>query len=375
MMKARRRGYNLRIRSLILNIGKQPLHCDELNRLSTVELLVMANQVLVPQSDVLKKDIKPPKFLIPETEESVWHSLKDSIRDVLFPEKLPPLRLTSQPVRVKSIWGAYDNKRTAATSSLIIHSLMLAGLIGFSIYLHRVTTQDKPQETVTLVAPDVSEYLPMSTKPMPAMGGGGGGGEKAKIVAPKGKLPKQALQQITPPMVQVRNEAPKLPVEPTVVVPPTVKLPTSSLPNLGDPKSSVAGPLSSGVGSGGGIGSGSGGGVGSGTGAGVGPGIGGGIGGGVYRVGGGVSAPSLIKKIEPEYSEEARKAKYQGVVVLGLVVDSQGRPKDLRVQKSLGMGLDQKALEAVRQWVFEPAHKDGKPVPVLISVEVAFRLF
>ncbi len=335
----------------------------------------MTNQVLVPHSEVVNKDIKPPKFLVPETEESVWHSLKNGIRDVLFPEKLPPLRLTSQPVKVKSIWGAYDHKKAAATSSLIVHSLMLAGLIGFSIYLHRVTSQT-PKETVTLIAPEVSEYLPMTSKPMPAMGGGGGGGEKAKIVAPKGKLPKQALEQITPPMVQVRNEAPKLPVEPTVVVPPTVKLPTSSLPNLGDPKSSVvAGPLSSGVGTGGGIGSGSGGGVGSGTGAGVGPGIGGGIGGGVYRVGGGVSAPNLIKKIEPEYSEEARKAKYQGVVVLGLIVDPQGRPKDLRVQKSLGMGLDQKALEAVKQWVFKPAEKDGKPVAVIISVEVAFRLF
>jgi periplasmic protein TonB len=174
----------------------------------------------------------------------------------------------------------------------------------------------------------------------------------------------------------IRNEHPKLEVTPTVVIPPQVKLQASNMPNFGDPMTKVpSGPPSNGTGSGGGIGAGSGGGVGVGTGPGVGEGRGGGIGGGVFRVGGGVSAPRALSTPDPDYSEEARKAKYQGTVVLWLIVDPGGRPRDVKVARSLGMGLDQKAIEAVRKWTFEPAMKDGKPVAVQINVEVNFRLY
>jgi TonB family protein len=184
------------------------------------------------------------------------------------------------------------------------------------------------------------------------------------------------MEQYTPPMVVVRNENPKLPMEPTVVVPPEIKLAQANLPNLGDPMATIPnGPLSNGTGSGGGIGSGSGGGVGSGEGPGVGPGRGGGIGGGVFHVGGGVSAPRVLFQPDPEYSEEARKAKFQGTCVLGLIVGPDGRPRDIHVVRSLGLGLDEKAIEAVSRWKFDPAMKDGKPVAVAISVEVDFRLY
>jgi TonB family protein len=189
----------------------------------------------------------------------------------------------------------------------------------------------------------------------------------------KGSVPKQAFEQITPPTVVVRNVDPKLAVEPTVVVPPQIQLPQTG--QLGDPLLGVLGPPSSGPGSGSGIGTGSGGGVGSGRGPGVGPGWGGGIGGGAYRVGGGVSAPRAIYDPEPEYSEEARKAKYQGTVVLWVVVGPDGRVRDMRVSRTLGMGLDEKAIDAVRQWRFEPARKNGQPVPVQVSIEVNFRLY
>ena len=111
------------------------------------------------------------------------------------------------------------------------------------------------------------------------------------------------------------------------------------------------------------------------AGPGVGPGHGGGYGGGAYRVGGGVSAPKALYAPDPEYSEEARKAKYQGTVVLWMVVGADGRPQQVRVQRSLGMGLDEKAIEAVRQWKFEPAKLNGQAVPVQINVEVNFRLY
>jgi TonB family protein len=95
----------------------------------------------------------------------------------------------------------------------------------------------------------------------------------------------------------------------------------------------------------------------------------------VFRVGGGVSAPKAIFSPDPEYSEEARKAKYQGTAVLSLIVGADGRPRNISVARSLGMGLDQKAIEAVKQWKFEPAKKDGTPVAVLIQVQVDFRLY
>ena len=339
----------------------------------------MANQVLIAPTEpsVVRKRVpsKVPNFSV-KTEASLFESLRDNLRDVFFPVKQPPLKLTSKPVPVRSIWGDYDNRKVARTTSMIVHMGLIGALIAVSILGHKVY-QQKQEEKVTLIAPDISEYMPMTPKQMPALQGGGGGGDRDKVIAPKGKLPKPAMQQFTPPEVVVRNEHPKLAVEPTVVMPPQVRLPSANLPNLGDPKSPViAGPPSNGVGSGAGIGSGSGGGIGSGTGGGVGPGTGGGYGGGLFRPGvGGVTAPRVVYKPDPEYSEEARKAKYQGTVVLGLIVDANGRPRGLKVEKGLGMGLDEKALEAVRNWKFEPAEKDGKPVAVMISVEVEFRLF
>jgi TonB family protein len=112
-----------------------------------------------------------------------------------------------------------------------------------------------------------------------------------------------------------------------------------------------------------------------GHGPGVGSGSGGGIGGGIYHVGGGISAPQAISSPDPEYTEEARQAKKQGTCVLSMIVDEQGHPRDLRVIRGLGFGLDSKALDAVRQWRFQPALKDGKPVNVQISVEVEFHLY
>ncbi len=314
--------------------------------------------------------------LLPPTHisQGLFSSLASNLKEALFPEKLPPLQLTSRPVRVREIWGEYGNRKKSGTISVLLHALAIGGIVALSLTGAKVV-QEARKPTVTLVNPDMSELLPMQPKKMDAMHGGGGGGDKDKIEAPKGKPPKQAMEQITPPAMVIRNDHPKLAVEPTVVVPPTVKL-ASNMPNLGDPLAKMpSGPPSNGIGAGAGIGSGIGGGVGSGEGAGVGPGKGGGIGGGVFRVGGGVSAPKILDQPDPEYSEEARKAKYQGVCVLWLIVGPDGRPRDTKVARSLGMGLDEKAMEAVRKWKFEPAMKDGKPVAVQIMVEVNFHLY
>jgi protein TonB len=134
-------------------------------------------------------------------------------------------------------------------------------------------------------------------------------------------------------------------------------------------------PASNGTGGPSGMGSDLGTGVGSGAGYGAGLGSPAGTGNGIFRVGGGVSAPRPIYAPDPEYSEEARKVKYQGTVILWAIIGTDGLPKDLRVQRTPGMGLDQKALEAVRRWRFEPARKDGQPVAVQVNIELNFRLF
>ena len=305
-------------------------------------------------------------------EEPLWQSLFRQLDEFFFPKKLPPLKLESKPEPVRDIWGFYDNKKNGALGSTGVHVLIVVVIVAGTLIGRRVVNAAPVQKpTVTLVDPGpLPDLKPSKTQ----AGGGGGGGDRDVLQATRGKLPKFAMEQITPPVVVVRNEHPKLAVEPTIVIPPQVQLATNNMPNLGDPLSHAVLP-SNGTGSGSGIGSGSGGGVGSGKGPGFGPGEGGGTGGGIFHVGGGVSPPRQIYAPEPEFSEEARKAKYQGVCTLGLIVGTDGRPSNIRVLASLGMGLDEKAIEAVKNWKFEPAMKDGHPVRVEIAVEVDFHLY
>lgn len=305
-------------------------------------------------------------------EEPLYRSLFRELDEFFFPKKLPPLKLESKPVPVKDLWGFYSHWKAGLAGAAGYYALIgLAIFLGVLIARRVVTAAPKEKVTMTLLAPD---ELPLIKPGKTQVGGGGGGGDRDVLAASKGKLPKFSMQQITPPVVVVRNENPKLAVEPTIVIPPQVQLASNNMPNLGDPMAHAILP-SNGTGSGGGIGSGSGGGVGSGKGPGFGPGEGGGTGGGIFRVGAGVSPPRVIYQPEPEFSEEARKAKYQGICTLALVVGVDGRPSNIRVQSSLGMGLDEKAIEAVRNWKFEPAMKDGHPVPVQIAVEVDFHLY
>jgi periplasmic protein TonB len=274
------------------------------------------------------------------------------------------------------VWGQYNNYRAnGLVGSGIVHTVLLGLVLAGAAVGHQVVQQVKQREVVTLIAPSPDSYiLRTSTK---VVGGGGGGGDHDPLPAPKGRLPKFAMVQITPPQIVLRNMHPKLTAEPTVIVPPQVHLAENHMPNLGSPSAAPlpGAPPSNGVGSGGGIGSGSGGGVGVGRGAGVGAGTGGGIGGGLFKVGGGISAPQAIVTPDPEYTDEARLAKTQGTCTLWLIVDADGNPRDIRVVRGLGFGLDAKAMEAVKHWRFDPALKDGKPVNVQISVQVEFRLY
>jgi protein TonB len=307
-------------------------------------------------------------LLNPEVEEPFFRSLFRNIKDLIHPPKLPPLEVTSKPVAVKEIWGFYGGQeKRAGLTSILIH----AGAIALLLFLGtNKAVQQVVKQQIELIAPDLAPYKPTVKKD--TMHGGGGGGDRSPTPVSKGKLPKLANRQFVPPMIS-HVENPKLVMDPTLIIQPDANIPKVNIDQLGDPlaKSGLA---SNGFGSGGGMGSGRGGGIGPGSGPGFGPGSGGNMGGGAYRIGGGVSPPSILYKVEPEYSEEARKAKFQGTVLLFVIVDEKGNPRDIKIIRPLGLGLDQKAVEAVEKWKFSPGKKDGKPVPVQAQIEVNFRL-
>jgi len=332
----------------------------------------------MPSVEVNPTPTKEPELhllLAPDTFEPLYKSLFRGLDDFFFPKKLPPLKLESKPIPVKDIWGFYNYKKNGALGSTIAHVVVIALIIGGTILGRRLVTkvEAKPQSTTQLIDP--GDFIPLKPAKTQA-GGGGGGGDRDVLKASQGRLPKFSMEaQITPPAAVIRNLNPKLAVEPTIMVPPEIKVAmNSNMPNFGDPKSSAVIP-SNGTGSMSGIGSGSNGGVGSGDGRGLGPGEGMGTGGGVFRPGRGVTPPRPIYSPDPEFSEEARKAKYQGTCTLMIVVATDGRPINIRVVNSLGMGLDEKAIETVRTWRFEPGQKDGHPVNVEMAVEVDFHLY
>ena len=253
-------------------------------------------------------------------------------------------------------YGLYETRPENFLLSFVTHT---AGL-GLLLWLLHVAVPAKIIPPTTMNSVELAPYVPMKVgKNGPS---GGGGGDASKLKASAGTPPKAAKQQFTPPTVLVQQQS-KLMIAPTVVA--DMKAPPNT--QLGDPLSKLMVP-SNGVGVGGGIGSGSGGGVGSGHG---GPGVGPGI----FHVGDGVSAPRAIYTPEPEFSEEARKAKYQGVVVVTIIVGTDGHVHNPRVVRSLGMGLDEKAIEGVKTWKFDPSKKDGRAVAVEMNVEVAFNLY
>jgi periplasmic protein TonB len=265
-------------------------------------------------------------------------------------------------------YGTYAVQSRNFYTSIILHTVALALLlyITHQVVVHR----DKIVQALGPVI-DIGAYVPLPSAAKQT-GGGGGGGDRDKLQASHGVPPKFSMQQITPPTVVIRNDAPKLAVEQTVMVPPQVKLTQAG--QVGSLTSVLTVP-SNGTGYGSGVGESCCGGVGAGNGRGVGPGDTAGIGGGIFQVGGGVAPPRIKYQTEPEFSEEARKAKHQGTVVVRATVGPDGRIHNPHVVRSLGLGLDEKAIESVNQWLFEPAVKDGRKVAVYVDIEVNFRLY
>lgn len=306
----------------------------------------------------------------PIEEKGTFAGLYDSIHDLFFPKKLPPLELTSTPIPVPDRMAVKANPWAIGISTAV--NVTILCLLLFYVGKKVIEQIKKPNEITTNV--DISDFdAPKATK---TMGGGGGGGDHSLADPIKGHLPKFEKNPVVPPQI-LQVDKPKLAMEAAINVQQDIKLPDNPmLPNIGVKNSPNVSLAVAGQGSGSGFGRGSGGGIGNGNGNGYGNGTGGNFGGGLERVGGRVSAPVPVNTVEAEFSDEARRAKYQGLVLVALIVDAQGNPQNVHVVRPLGMGLDEKAIEAVRKYRFKPAMRDGKtPVAVAIQVEVNFRLY
>jgi TonB family protein len=298
----------------------------------------------------------------------------ENIRDALVAGKLPPLPVSTKGVKVREVWSKHERFYRVQVLSASVHALVVVLLvIPFLHQISQVTQVQTVKADVKII--DISPYLPLLPPGGKKAGGGGGGGERLPTPPSKGRLPKFSMTHLTPPFATIRNPQPKLPVEPTVLGPPEIRLPNPPLPNYGDPLAQLI-TGSGGPGGGGGIGTCCCGGVGSGEGGGVVPGSGGGIGGGVFQAGrGGVGEPECIYCPNPTFSDEAVKAKYQGPVLARVIINAEGRVVQAEIVKGLGLGLDERVLQAVRTWRFKPALGPGsRPVAVSALVEVTYRL-
>ncbi len=289
-------------------------------------------------------------------------SLVQNFRDAFFPEKLPPLVLESKPIAVANPMDVKRDPKTVATA-VVAHALIFLLIFWISSRVIKKVIATPPK--VNTISFDVPPPQPPLKVVMPKpMGGGGGAHDIAPVT--QGRLPKFAPNPIVPPSAPPKIP-PLLPVDPAINVQTNLKMTNNNMPNLGMPNAPNVGVSS--------LGNGSGGGLGNGRGNGLGNGSGGNTGGGAFQVGGDVSAPQLIYQVDPEFSEEARKAKFQGEVLVHLIVDATGRPTQVRVIRPVGMGLDEKAREAVAQYKFRPARKGGQAVPVELNVAVNFQIF
>jgi periplasmic protein TonB len=250
--------------------------------------------------------------------------------------------------------------------SALLSGLLHAAVIVLVLTATKVTTPPAGLlHPVLLTGRILAPYLPHT-----AANGGGGGGGRDPLPASRGPLPPTARRQFVPPAVVILNDHSRLAIDPTIVGPPDIVIP--AIQPYGDPNG-ILGRLSSGPGSGGGIGSGEDGGVGPGRGPGAGPGNGGGIS-GEAGIRGVETRPVLLWKVEPEYTENARQAKLQGTVELRIEVNTRGQAQNIEVLHGLGLGLDERAIDAVKRWRFCPAYANGKPVVTTAIVDLTFQL-
>jgi TonB family protein len=265
----------------------------------------------------------------------------------------------------------------AASAALHLTVVVIAAVVkttlapGIELQRQGLTSDQQRPAHLVFLAPE-----------LPRMGGGGGGGgnqrpEKIRRAQGVGSNTITLRTRKPPPAAAPTTTASSPAVEDVDPLPSIVldarPLASGIFEQVGLPTGAALSGTSTGPGSGGGVGTGAGTGMGSGDGAGLGAGTGGGTGGGVYRPGGAVSTPRLIKEVKPRYTNEALRNGIQGTVVLEVIVASDGCPSRIRVVRSLDRGgLDEEAVAAVTGWRFDPGRLAGTPVDVLVTIMVDF---
>ena len=304
-----------------------------------------------------------------DASASTWPSRAPNLHDTYSSKRLEPMEAAKErPIFTVDPLNFKGDRKSSAVS-FVIHVAAITLILSVAL---KVRSNVVLQPATVVTPMDFKLTVPPMTMPVAKVQGGGGGGGAHEVVPPRrGHLPTiVAKTPITPPQI-IRIEQPKLAVPPSEIV----KMPDNPImPNVGVSDSPQVALASQGKGSGSGFGQGLGGGIGAGHGVGAGIGGGGGYGGGLMSVGGGVSAPQLLRSVQPEFTETARQQNFQGSVSIKLIVDSQGNPQDVRLMSHLGMGLEEKAIEAVRQYKFRPAMYQGHPVSVQIIIDVDFHL-
>ncbi len=338
----------------------------------------------------LKEEWKTPRtkaslFNYVDTEAKQSMSWKELIKD-LFTSFRSPLFIPSVFANQEGLVVERAQLRTRKVEAGMLSLFVHMAIALFAILLVRYESQTVEQkDSVVFVNNPV--YLPFEGDGRD--GGGGGGGGKGEQAPPAtGRMPEQTRVQMVPP--DPDDPRVLVPAEDLMAQAPSVQMPIDipqdmSLP-IGDIMAPPNGSRSSGPGFGGGIGTGRGTGVGSGTGPGVGPGSGGGMGGGSgggigsgvgpYVVGGGVKAPIAIYQPLPAYTEEARKARAEGIVLIQAIIRKDGSVDSFKVLRGLGYGLDESAINTIAtKWRFKPGTLNGSPVDVQANIEVSFRLY
>jgi protein TonB len=311
------------------------------------------------------RPLPPSARRLPNSEllvssKSWFSAFFENVRDTIAPRKLPPLKVTSQPVAVPEIWSKNQQFTRVQALSFAFHVLVIVLII-----LPLLPEFMSPPTQAAVTSIPISPYLPLLKSGLKKSGGGGG--RAGKQPTSRGKLPRFAKLQFTPP-VEKPIPNPKIQMSATVVV-PNITMANPNLPTTGDPLSKLINDS---------MGSGSGSGLGNGNGAGIGPGEGYGVGGGPPEAGqNGYSTPECLYCPDPTFSDAAFKLKIQGEVVLSVVIDTDGRAKDIHLSKGLGYGLDQIAIHYARDiYRFKPAvGPDGKPAAVHMLLELDFHIY
>jgi TonB family protein len=319
-------------------------------------------------------------------EGQVFVPYADALRLARDLRAIRPAGSTGPRPALFSLFGPAGKRPRLTSVPLAVSGTLHAGFVAVAVF---VASLGLTPTAKTL--PVVEEERPVDMRlvflniPGPG-GGGGGGGALQKKPPPKAERkgrstvsspmpPRQRPISVEPPPKPEPEPPPTLTSEPMPIVSaPIVQAPAEDRDRAGVLQEARAEAQSRGPGVAGGVGSGRGTGIGEGDGNGVGPGSGGGTGGGPFRPGSGIEPPRLLREVRADYTDDARRRAIEGEVVLEIIVRHDGSVGDVKIVKRLGAGLDERAVQAVRQWRFAPARRLGSPVDVIVEVAVEFKL-